>query len=322
MPWIAWWLSFQCNTGNSSQSLDRFREAQFSGLALIQPSFESIQASAGTETSLAWNLKKADMPLSDLSISVQHSNLPFKASISSSLTSFVTSADIVSGFLHGFDARFSGFLTQIVVMDKDALRSLQEIEEYKNSRYTISPRVVGSTAPHSSREEIEELWMQRFKGLKPVLIQLIDHTYKGMTMARELDSQLSEISKEVLRADRDVELKQDELLARYWTFFGGNNHQKDKLVKDRTHLSKMEEYRSIAKSHVGAMLMYFRGMSAELDVLLTQLDTPEMADKRASSLEYRIIALQESVQKLADGSRAKPKEEAVLRTTPYLGVEQ
>lgn len=68
--------------------------------------------------------------------------------------------------------------------------------------------------------------------------------------------------------------------------------------------------------------MYFRGMSAELDVLLTQLDTPEMADKRASSLEYRIIALQESVQKLADGSRAKPKEEAVLRTTPYLGVEQ
>ncbi|KAF7309732.1 hypothetical protein MIND_00345000 [Mycena indigotica] len=291
--------------------------ADFPKLVDVQSAtLEQLLEESTSGSTLALQLKKAEIATSDLVTLVTVSDLKSRDVIQDSLRTFIDDARAAGRSLNRLNAKVSGAVDGVVAVNDYALRTIE-----------------GAHAQHPP-SMLQQILRWPFKPQTDIVVSAFEDSmnYLSLTMSRlviefelnlnhlnKLEEQLSVLHELVSREDKSLTTEKAELLGYLWTKLGGN---RPKLRGYDNHLALLKglgEYRKQALAHVVGALQTLAQMSEDIENLRERVAAPELVGGRIP-LEVHIRSIQGGLERLNEGrSKAKFREsEAVKR---ILGID-
>ncbi|EIN09879.1 hypothetical protein PUNSTDRAFT_65969, partial [Punctularia strigosozonata HHB-11173 SS5] len=264
-------------------------------------------------SSLALEIKKAEMATTDLITLVKFSELQSKELIAETLTSFVEDARKTGDDLQRLGAKVGGTVDNIMAVNDHALHTIESAQS--KSASSLVARVLWPLGGGDS-------------GTKAVVRTTFDHAMSVMDDALQrvvveaqvsqgdllvLEERLNTLHEIVHRENGSIAGDREELLAQLWTWLGGN---KDKLRKYERHLRLLRgvgAYRKRALAHVVATLQTLHGMKADMEELRARVAAVPIGGDKIP-VEVHIKSIQYGLERLKEGrARARQVEEDAIR---------
>ncbi|KAL5486109.1 hypothetical protein ACEPAI_7153 [Sanghuangporus weigelae] len=288
------------------------QHAEYPQLVEIQSkTFEQLLDETVGSTSLALDIKKAEMATHDLVTVVRMSNLRSRDYLAEALVSFSDDARETARGLQKLNAKISGSVDNILAISDFAL---QTIEGGKAESSSVMKYIWPFGSNGSSKELLASTFSQSLSVLSASLERLILSAEASLDSLNKLEEQLGTIHGIVAREDNTLSVENAELLAALWTRLGGNRAKVVRFASNLQLLKELSGYRAQALARVVAALQALQDLSANMEELRERAATPELSgDEIPVGVHAR--AIRSGVQRLNEGRlRAKQlEEEAVNR---------
>ncbi|OCB90077.1 hypothetical protein A7U60_g2741 [Sanghuangporus baumii] len=300
------WQSYGMESSKEPQ------HAEYPQLVEIQSkTFEQLLDETVGSTSLALDIKKAELATHDLVTVVRMSNLRSRDYLAEALVSFSDDARETARGLQKLNAKISGSVDNILAISDFAL---QTIEGGKTEPSSLMKYIWPFGSNGSSKELLASTFSQSLSVLSASLERLILSAEASLDSLNKLEEQLGTIHGIVAREDNTLSVENAELLAALWTRLGGNRAKVVRFASNLQLLKELSGYRAQALARVVAALQALQDLSANMEELRERAATPELAGDEIP-VEVHARAIRSGVQRLNEGRlRAKQlEEEAVNR---------
>ncbi|THH05860.1 hypothetical protein EW145_g4488 [Phellinidium pouzarii] len=286
------------------------QHAEYPKMVEIQSkTFEQLLDESVGGSTLALEIKKAEMATADLVAVVRTSDLKSKDILADSLGAFVNNARDTARGLQKLNAKVSGSVDNILAISDYALH---EIEGTENKQSSLMKYVW----PFNYRPDLELLsstFSQSLSVLSTSLENLILSAEASLQSLDKLEAQLGTIHDILTREDVSLTAEQSELLAALWSRLGGNRARKHRFEGNLQLLRHLGGYRSRALAHVVAALQALQTLSADMEELRERAASPELSGGEIP-MRVHAQAIRSGVHRLNEGRlKAKEKEEEALQ---------
>ncbi|KAI5122902.1 hypothetical protein M0805_007580 [Coniferiporia weirii] len=294
----------------ASENVGRPRHAEYPMMVEIQSkTFEQLLDESVGGSTLALEIKKAEMATADLVTVVRTSNLRSKDLLANSLGIFISNARETARGLQKLNAKVSGSVDNILAISDYALQAI-ESEETKQSSLM---KYIWPFGANPGPERLSSAFTQSLSVLSTSLENLILSAEASLQSLDTLESQLGTIHEIIVREDVTLTVEHSELLAQLWTRLGGNRAQRHRFEGNLYLLRHLGGYRSRALAHVVAALQALQTLSADMEELRERAAAPELSGGEIP-LEVHARAIRSGVQRLNEGRlKAKEKEEEAVK---------
>ncbi|EJD06844.1 uncharacterized protein FOMMEDRAFT_76006 [Fomitiporia mediterranea MF3/22] len=295
-------------TGNIKEP----QHAEYPMMVEVQSkTFEQLLDESVGSTSVALDIKKAEMATADLVILVRMSDLRGKDHLATALGSFVDDARETARGLQKLNAKISGSVDNILAISDFAL---QTIEGRSTEKSSLMKYIWPFNSNTSNKELLASTFSQSLSVLSSSLERLILSAEASLDSLNKLEEQLNTIHGIVSREDNTLSVENAELLAALWTRLGGNRAKVVRFASNLQLLKELGGYRAQALARVVAALQALQELSANMEELRERASTPELAGDEIP-VEVHARAIRSGVDRLNEGRlRAKRlEEEAVNR---------
>ncbi|KAJ7066693.1 hypothetical protein C8F01DRAFT_1124224 [Mycena amicta] len=291
--------------------------ADFPRLVDVQSAtLEQLLDESASGSTLALQIKKAEMATADLVTLVRVSDLQSRDMLGDALRTFVDDARTASRSLNKLNAKVSGAVDGVFAVNDYALKTIE------GAHSQASPSIIKRMLPWPYKPKTDivvSAFEDSMNYLSFTMARLVVEFELNLHNLDKLEEQLSVLHELVSRENTSISSAQSELLADLWTKLGGN---RDKLRGYEHHLGLLKglgEYRKKALAHVVGALHALAQMSEEIENLRERVAAPELVGGRIP-LEVHIRSIQGGLERLNEGrSKAKVRESEAAKRA--LGVE-
>ncbi|KAJ6589042.1 hypothetical protein B0H19DRAFT_1248607 [Mycena capillaripes] len=272
---------------------------------------EQLLDESSTGSTLALQIKKAEMATTDLVTLVRVSDLKSRDMLGDALRQFVDDARVAGRALNKLNAKVAGAVDGIMAVNDYALQTIEAAQSES------SPSIVRYLIPWTSSKPNTDLVLSTFEDS----MNYLSFTMQGLILEFELnlqnlnklEEQLSVLHEFVSREDNSISSAKSELLGELWTKVGGNRRRL-RGYEHHLHLLKgLTEYRKQALVHVVSALQTLTQMSEDIENLRERVAAPELTGSRIP-VEVHIKSIQNGLDRVKEGrSKAKVRESEAMK---------
>ncbi|KAL7269649.1 hypothetical protein RUND412_007669 [Rhizina undulata] len=299
----------------------------------MQAGFEDVLQNTLMGSTMMWDLKSSEMAVKDLSSLVGVSDFICKDKLSKDLDRFVENAKSASTSLARFNSKVNGVMDNLVSLNEYAIGTLKNAQEAQLNGPTsvggqlfhllISPFKHGLDLQHVEKQVLE-MFVVASDGMGGMIKRLILEAEGVRSKLDMLEQNLDTIHDMVLREDKGLKEKRDEVLADLWTILGGNRDKLDRFESHSILLKEISSYRKDALRHISASLIRLQQMSSDLDELRASVARPALfaASGKSSSvpLQVHIDTISKGVERLNFGKQ-RAQEALDTHQRRFLGID-
>ncbi|CAK5282734.1 unnamed protein product [Mycena citricolor] len=284
--------------------------ADFPSLISLQTStIEQLLDESTSGSSLALQMKKAEIATTDLVILVGVSKLTSREALTDALRTFVDDARLTGRSLNKLNAKVSGAVDGIMAVNDYALHAIEAAEE--NFALALWNRLIPWNRPKA--DVILNTFEDSMNYLSFTLQRLVVEFEINLHNLNKLEEQLSVLHEIVTRKDIFFSAAKTKLLSNLWTVLGGNRKQ---LRGYQNHLKLLEglgNYRKQALVHVISALQTLTQMSDDIENLRERVAAPGLTGSRIPA-HVHIKSIHSGLERIKEGrTKAKEKEVHAVR---------
>nr|GAT46720.1 predicted protein [Mycena chlorophos] len=284
--------------------------ADFPKLVDVQSAtLEQLLDESASGSTLALQLKKAEIATVDLVTLVRVSDLKSRDVLGDALRTFVDDAKTAGRSLNKLNAKVSSAVDGVYAVNDYALRTIEGARSAPSNSPTIIQRML--PWPFNSKPPTD-LVLGAFEDsmnyLSHTMSNLILEFELNLNNLNKLEEELSVLYELVTREDKSLSTAKEELLAELWSKVGGNKRRLRGYDNHLTLLKGLGEYRKQALAHVVGALQTLTQMSEEIESLRERVAAPELVGSKIP-LEVHIQSIQGGLERLQESRRtAKARE--------------
>ncbi|KAL9068524.1 MAG: hypothetical protein Q9157_006484 [Trypethelium eluteriae] len=301
VPLVAWYWSGYCGPRISPPSAPE----ELDELIILQSSLEDVLSSSTSNnvSSLPMDITRSVLHLSELRHNVRVSKLPSKNELVLELEAFHESANDASSKLGSYGSSIGRAVDKIITTNRWTLRKLDSIAHADAERGFVERFKDDIMSPFRPRivryDEILEQYLQHTDVIEEQITNLILEAHALVKALQLLDNRLDTIAFITKRDGIDIADAKDELLARLWTYFGGNKYEVKQIDRKLALISDLSKYRQLAVAHVLATIRKLEGIQNGLKDLRERIVQPGLdVGRRDMPLEWHIYNIQLGLERL------------------------
>ena len=301
LPLVGWYWSSFCGPRLSTPSAPQELEE----LVHLQSTFEDVLSSSTSTviTSLPMDIAKSAVIVRELKHNVQFSELPSKSELWLELGNFDDSARDASTKLGSFGSSIGRAVDKIITTNHWTLRKLDSIANSDAERGLVEAfkdNIMSPFKPRVTRhDEVLEQYLGHADIIQEQLTDLILEAQALVKVLQFLDNQLDKIAFITKHDGVEITESRDELLARLWTFFGGNKHAIKQHDRGLVLLHDLSKYRQVAVAHVLATIRKLEAIKEGFQDLRQRIAEPGLdVGRRDMPLEWHIYNIQLGLERL------------------------
>ncbi|TDL15212.1 hypothetical protein BD410DRAFT_733003 [Rickenella mellea] len=260
--------------------------------------FDKLLDESAASVGSALKILKADHAFRNLAMRLEYSDLDDKDVLIAAILAFQRDAKGVGKSLRKLNAKTSGEVDRIILINEYAMRTLQGSE-------------------YSGDQSTDEKLVQTFDEVMAVLSVSLDtlrvKAEEALHGLEKLDEQLSTIHSIVYRTNKSIGIAKDRLLASLWTIVGGNTAELRVFGENLQMLRDVDWARSHALAYVTGAVHELENLSADLEDLRDRCAAPKLLEgnipysTHVTSISVGIFRLVQS-REAADAKQASLTE--------------
>ncbi|RDX43375.1 hypothetical protein OH76DRAFT_1361303 [Lentinus brumalis] len=264
--------------------------ADFPSLMRVQnQALDELTGHSAVGSSLAMNLKHAELAVKDLIAAVQASNMTTKDALADVLIAFTKDTRLSSRDLQEVSAKMNSFMDSVAVFSAYVSRTISDAKA-TNFRSSDAASIMSRAYEPS------------MQGFSSQINLIVTDTIKASCNLETLEDRLGLIHALSLKEFFDTAFAHDKLLWDIWAFLDGTYSAKSRDLQYRTSvLTEVDRYRTLAAGYIAATTQTLLMIDAELSELRRGLlasgtgtyDVP--IDLRLGSIERTLHRLKEEV---------------------------
>ncbi|KAL9086614.1 MAG: hypothetical protein Q9165_007057 [Trypethelium subeluteriae] len=301
VPMVAWYWSGYCGPRVSPPSAPE----ELDELIILQSTLEDVLSSSTSDnvSSLPMDITRSVLHLSELRHNVRVSKLPSKNELVLELEAFHESANDASSKLGSYGSSIGRAVDKIITTNRWTLRKLDSIAHADAERGLLERFKDDIMSPFRPRivryDEIIEQYLKHTDIIEEQITNLILEAQALVKALQLLDNRLDTIAFITKRDGIDITDAKDELLARLWTYFGGNKYEVKQMDRKLALISDLSKYRQLAVAHVLATIRKLEWIQNGLKDLRERLVEPGLdVGRRDMPLEWHIYNIQLGLERL------------------------
>lgn len=286
-----------------SQTFEGPQSVDYPRMVEIQSkTFEQLLEESVGSSSVALEIKKAQLATSDLLTVVKTSDLRSRNVLAEALREFTDNARDTARGLQKLHAKVSSSVDNILAISENALQTIEGINNTRNKQFSIVKYVwpFGSPATEADKNVLATTFVQSLSVLSSSLERLILHAEASIMQLDRLEEQLGTIHGIIAREDVTLSAAHEELLAMLWTRLGGNRAQLSRFRGNLQLLQGLSDYRKQALAHVVGALNAMQVLQADMEELRERAAAPELSGGEIP-MEVHARAIRMGVQRLNEG---------------------
>ncbi|RIA93235.1 hypothetical protein C1645_804160 [Glomus cerebriforme] len=246
----------------------------------------------GPSSSLALDIKKAELATADLRTLIKYSSLVTASELSNRLSEFIDKARSVGRDLQILQARTRSSLDNLITYNMFALKALEDVRDNRVSAKELA-------------------------GAYNQMMNLIDNDLKRMIIVgqdalgslTDLDEKLISLHDLATQESTYQNKGHKKLLAELWTIFGGNRVKKQLFEENLELLRNLDKHRRTAVTQIQTTLYSLTSFQLDMEELREQVSRPSIIempiDIHIESISKGIERLRNSKVALKSGSDDK-----------------
>ncbi|KAF7294391.1 hypothetical protein MKEN_01431500 [Mycena kentingensis (nom. inval.)] len=292
--------------------------ADFPRLVDVQSAtLEQLLDESTSGSTLALQLKKAEIATADLTTLVRVSDLKSREMLGNSLVAFVNDARGAGRALNRLNAKVAGAVDGVMAVNDYALKTIEGAQSQD------PPSLIQRFMPWPFNAHKPDLVVSAFEDsmnyLAATMAKLIIEFELNLNNLNRLEEQLATLHELVSREDKTITSAKSQLLGDLWTKLGGNRGNLRGFEDHLVLLKGLGEYRKQALAHVVGALQTLAQMSEDIENLRERVAAPELVGGRIP-VEVHIRSIQNGLQRLNEGrTKAKARENDAAKL--ILGLE-
>ncbi|CAG8453673.1 1014_t:CDS:2 [Paraglomus brasilianum] len=280
--------------------IDNFRI--LGGLLIVDRQVETYEqimdqalAKEGVTSSLALDIKRAELATGDLRTLVKYSTLSTAPELVNRLSEFMDKSKSIGRDLQVLQARTRSSLDNLITYNMFALKTLENVRDGRTTRRELA----------SAYENMMSL-------MEGDLERMIIKAQDTLGSLATLDEMLVAIHELVTQEKAFQTTEREKLLAELWSALGGNRIQKHMFKENLDLLSQLDSQRRNAVVQVQMTLYSLTSFQTDLEELREQVLKPSLVDL---PLELHIENVDKGITRLKNSKVAiKSSDEGTVKT--------
>nr|CAG8432989.1 7439_t:CDS:2 [Entrophospora candida]CAG8437297.1 12117_t:CDS:2 [Entrophospora candida] len=215
----------------------------------------------GASSSLALDIKKAELATSDLRVLIKYSSLTCASELVDRLSEFVDKSRNVGRNLQVLQARTRSSLDNLITYNLFALKALENVRDKK-----------------VSGKDLAEAYNQMMTLIENDLKRMIFVGQDSLGSLAELDEILLSIHDLTAHEESLQKLGNSQLLAEIWSFLGGNRVKRQKFEDNLSLLNDLDRQRRVAISQIQTTLYSLTSFQLDMEELREQVSRPSLIE--------------------------------------------
>ncbi|CAG8682256.1 968_t:CDS:2 [Acaulospora morrowiae] len=249
----------------------------------------------GPSSSLALDIKKAELATADLRTLIKYSTLVSAPEIVNRLTEFVEKARNVGRNLQVLQSRTKSSLDNLITYNLFALKALENVRDKK-----------------LSGRELITAYSQMMTLIEGDLKRMILVGQDALGSLTDLDGILLSIHELTTKEASLQRAERGKLLAELWSILGGNLEKKQIYRENFDLLQDLERQRKIAVSQVQATLYGLTSFQLDIEELREQVSRPSMIE----------MPIEVHIENVGKGIERLRKSKVVLKSGGVISEEK
>jgi len=295
--------------------------ADYPALVQVQSAtFEQLLDESVGGSTLALEIKKAEMATSDLITLVRVSGLKTRDTLADTLSVFVDDAKKAGRGLQRLNAKVGSAVDGILAVNDYALREIEASSGSPTPRSLIS-QIAWPFAKKTTTDVVTQTFSDSLGVLSASMTRLILEAENSILNLDKLEETLTLFHDLITREDSSLTSAKSELLSELWTLLGGNKGKVRGLDDHIFLLKNLGVYRKRALIHVVSALQTLQGMSEDMEELRERVSAPEIVGSKIP-IEVHVRSIKAGLERLKEGRiKAKEREEEVIRKVLMIGED-
>ncbi|PKC56347.1 hypothetical protein RhiirA1_353857 [Rhizophagus irregularis] len=238
----------------------------------------------GPSSSLALDIKKAELATADLRTLIKYSSLVTVSELANRLTLFVDKARSVGRDLQILQARTRRSLNNLITYNIFALKALEDVRDKK-----------------ISAKELAGAYNQMMSLIENDLKRMILVGQDALGSLADLDEMLIAIHDLATHESAYQNKELNKLLAELWTIFGGNRVRKQLFEENLELLKNLDKHRRTAVSQIQTTLYSLTSFQLDMEELREQVSRPSIIEM---PVEVHIESIGKGIERLRNSKVA------------------
>ncbi|GBB91321.1 hypothetical protein RclHR1_18530003 [Rhizophagus clarus] len=233
---------------------------------------------SGPSSSLALDIKKAELATADLRTLIKYSSLVAANELADRLTLFVDKARGVGRDLQVLQARTRSSLDNLISYNIFALKALEDVRDKR-----------------ISAKELAGAYNQMMTLIENDLKRMILVGQDALGSLADLDEMLIAIHDLATHESAYQNKEHNKLLAELWTIFGGNRVKKQLFEENLELLRNLDKHRRTAVSQIQTTLYSLTSFQLDMEELREQVSRPSIIEM---PIEVHIESIGKGIERL------------------------
>ncbi|CAG8463260.1 17621_t:CDS:2 [Acaulospora colombiana] len=255
---------------------------------------------SGPSSSLALDIKKAELATADLRTLIKYSSLTSASEIVDRLTDFVEKARSVGRDLQVLQSRTKSSIDNLITYNLFALRALENVRDKK-----VSVR------------ELKMAYSQMMTLIEGDLKRMILVGQEALGSLTDLDGILISIHDIATQESKLQNTERGKLLAELWSILGGNFEKKQIYKENLQLLQDLDRQRKIAVTQIQTTLYGLTSFQLDIEELREQVSRPSMIEM---PIEVHIENVGKGIERLR-GSKVALKSGSATTETKHRMID-
>jgi len=229
----------------------------------------------------------------------------------------------VSKQLSVYSGKVTGMADRVISADNFAIRQCEEVAKLRATvvdaeggplefvwLYFARKRVEAEIA--SAERRMLKVYRMTFNSTEIAIQQLVLQGSIILKTLDDLDDQLNRIEDTVQHESAMIGDQEEDVLARMWTYLGGNRRQLNRMSHHKHILGSLSSYRKRALRHLTKTLVRLNNMEGGLKQIAEDVGAPLSDDIDANiPIDLQIATIRRGAERLAESlQNAKGKKES------------
>jgi hypothetical protein len=291
------------------------KQVEFDELMNVQAQFEKVLEDTAQGVSIPMEMKRSEASVRDLRTMVKFSDLPARDELVYELDNYVDTVRTISGDLQTFNTHVGSAVDSVISINRWTSRYIDSIaisrETNDNLVSRFSSWVFSPFQPIIFDERmILDKYIEHTALVSDKIGSLIVEAQATLRLLAQAENNLELINEHVVRSDKSVKEKHNEVFWDLWTLVGANNRRLHNLKAQLTLLRAVGAQRMMAVQQLMGLVHDLNDIQTKLGDLRDRVAAPELlADTSRIPLSVHIDTINAGVERLETArSRIRAEE--------------